>query len=51
LQSCNNWCGISLLNVVGKVFTRVIQNRLQVIAEDCSLIRSVASIKVKDALT
>ena len=33
LQSCENWRGISLLDVVGKVFARVIQERLQVIAE------------------
>jgi len=33
LQSCDNWHGISLLDVVGKVFVRVIQNCLQVIAE------------------
>ena len=33
LQRCDNWCGISLLDVVGKLFARVIQERLQVIAE------------------
>ena len=33
LQRCDNWRGISLLDVVGKVFARVIQERLQVIAE------------------
>ena len=33
LQSCDNWCGISLLDVVGKIFARIIQNHLQVIAE------------------
>jgi len=33
LQSCDNWRGISLLDVVGKGFARVIQNCLQVIAE------------------
>ena len=33
LQHCDNWRGISLLDVVGKVFARVIQERLQVIAE------------------
>jgi len=32
-QCCDNWHSISLLDVVGKVFARVIQNRLQVIAE------------------
>ena len=33
LQSCDNWRGISLLDVVGKVMGRIIQERLQVIAE------------------
>ena len=33
LQSCDNWRGISLLDVVGKVFARIVQERLQVIAE------------------
>ena len=33
LQPCDNWRGISLLDVLGKVSARVIQNRLQVIAE------------------
>ena len=33
LQRCDNWRGISLLDVVGKVFARIIQERLQVIAE------------------
>ena len=33
LQSCDNWCGISLLDVVGKWFARVVQERLQHIAE------------------
>ena len=31
LQYRNNWHGISLLDVVGKLSTRVIQERLQVI--------------------
>ena len=34
LMNCDNWRGISLLDVVGKVFARIIQNRLQAIAED-----------------
>ena len=34
LQSCDNWRGISLLDVVGKLFARIIQERLQHIAED-----------------
>ena len=33
LQKCDNWRGISLLDVVGKVYGRVVQKRLQVIAE------------------
>lgn len=33
LQHCDNWGGINLLNVVGKVFARVILEQLQVIAE------------------
>ena len=33
LQSCDNWRGISLLDVVGKVLGRIIQDRLQVIVE------------------
>ena len=33
LKHCDNWRGISLLDVVGKVFARVIQERLQIIAE------------------
>ena len=34
LQVCDNWRGISLLDVVGKIFARVVQERLQVIAEN-----------------
>ena len=30
---CDHWCGISLLVVVGKVLGRIVQGRLQVIAE------------------
>ncbi len=33
LQKYDNWWGISLLDVVGKVLARIIQERLQVIAE------------------
>ena len=33
LQSCDNWRGISLLDVIGKILARIIQDRLQVIAE------------------
>ncbi len=34
LSVCDNWRGISLLDVVGKVVARVIQERLQKLAED-----------------
>ena len=33
LQLCDNWRGISLLDVVGKIFTRIMQERLQTIAD------------------
>ena len=33
LQSCYNWYGISLLDVAGKLFARIIQDHLQVIVE------------------
>ena len=32
-KSYDNWQGISLLDIVGKIFAQVIQKRLQVIAE------------------
>ena len=32
-RDCNNYCGISLLIIVGKAFTHVLLNRLQVLAE------------------
>ena len=34
LNVCVNWRGISLLDVVGKVLGRVIQDRLKLIVED-----------------
>ena len=34
LRLCDNWRGISLLDIVGKLFARVIQDRVQMIAED-----------------
>jgi len=34
LSLCDNWRGISLLDVVGKVVARVIKERLQKLAED-----------------
>ena len=33
LQSCDNWRGIALLDVVGNVVARMVQSRLQVLAE------------------
>ena len=33
LRSCDNWCGISLLEVMGKVVARIIQGRLQKLTE------------------
>jgi len=32
LQFCDNWQGISLLGVVGKIFAQIIQDHLQIIA-------------------
>ena len=34
LSSCDNWRGISLLDVVGKLFARLLNDRLQSLAED-----------------
>ena len=34
LKQCDHWCGISLLDVVGKVPGRIVQGRLQVISEN-----------------
>ena len=33
LHCCDNWRGIALLDVVGKVVARIVQNRVQVLAE------------------
>ena len=33
LKSCDNWRGISLLEVMGKVVARIIQGKLQKLAE------------------
>ena len=33
LQCCDNWWGISLLDVAGKLFARIVQDRLQRIAD------------------
>lgn len=34
LTHCDNWRGISLLDVVGKVLAKVLQKRLQGVAEE-----------------
>ena len=34
LTRCDNWRGISLLDVAGKVFARILQDRLQAVAEE-----------------
>ena len=34
LSNCDNWRGISLLDVVGKVVAGILQERLQKLAED-----------------
>ena len=31
--SCDNWRGIALLDVVGKLVARIVQSRLQIVAE------------------
>ena len=49
LQFCNNWQGISLLDVVGKLFY-IIQDHLQVIAEGYSLTPSVVFGRVVGVL-
>ena len=32
-RHCDNWCGISLLDVVGKILARIVKERLEGIAE------------------
>ena len=34
LSQCNNWHGISLLDVTGKLFARILQQRLQSVADE-----------------
>ena len=34
LTLCDNWRGISLLDVIGKLFVKIIQRRLQKVAEE-----------------
>ena len=34
LHFCDNWCGISLLDVVGKLLARILQDRLKTIADN-----------------
>ncbi len=41
LTLCDNWRGISLLDVVGKVFAKVIQTRLQEVVEEIVLVEEI----------
>jgi len=34
LSVCDNWRGISLLDVMGKLFARILNDRLQTVVED-----------------
>ena len=34
LTNCDNWRGISLLDIMGKLFGKVLQKRLQELAEE-----------------
>ena len=34
LEVCDNWCGIVLLDMAGKVLARLVQNRLREVAEE-----------------
>ena len=34
LSSCDNWRGISLFDVMGKLFARVLNDRLQLVVEE-----------------
>ena len=34
LSCCDNWRGISLLDVMGKLFARVLNDRLQLVVEE-----------------
>ena len=34
LSCCDNWRGISLLDVIGKLFARVLNDRLQLVVEE-----------------
>ena len=37
LSVCDNWRGISLLDIGGKLFTKIIQSRLQDVVEEVLL--------------
>ena len=50
LWSCNNWRGISLLDFIGKLFARILQDRLQTVAEIFCRIPSAGFVKAEDAL-
>ena len=47
LRCCDNWRGISLLDVVGKVMARILKERLQI---DFSRSLSVAFVRVVGVL-
>ena len=51
LSICDNWRGIFLLEVVGKVVARIVLERLQQVARTSSPGDSVASAKVEAVLT
>ena len=51
LRSSDNWRGIALLDIVGKLATRIVQNKLQSIAERELPKSGVASNEDGDALT
>ena len=51
LKLCDNWRGISLLDVVGKLFARILQDRLRGLAEDILPSRNQDSIRVAAVLT
>jgi len=42
---CDNWCGISLLDVAGKLLGRILQVWLQLIAKNVCLILNVDFIE------
>ena len=51
LHCCDNWRGIALLDVVGKVAARIVQTRLQTQAEQELFETNAGSDEVETALT